>query len=324
MDQNTQNIPTHAETNDSMKAKSPFNRQRLLIIAVIIAVIAATAGVVVYLAWLNSPEKLLADSLHNTLALQQTTYKVAYRDGAKTPAGLTSLTVDGKYNKTQGYSLAATTVSATDKDETKLDAKIVFDPQGNGYYNYTNSSSTGTNSAQTQEFAAFLQILKGTGSSARWIKAPVDRSQQNTACALVGLQKMQNDTTVERALVAALVKSGGLAITTTAAAGDKVVYELKAGDSKVDALVQAYQSSDTYKTLSTCSPTGYSLTPVVAKQSTVRATVDKKARRVTAVTVTSGTVTIDLTVTPAQGVSIAVPKASEIMTTASVMSPQAQ
>lgn len=323
MDQNIQNVPAQAETNDST-VKGPVNRKRFLLIAVVIALIAAVAGIVVYFAWLNSPEKILADSLHNTLALQQTTYKVTYRDGAKTPAGLTSLTVDGKYNKGQGYGLTATTTSAEGKDTTKLDATVVFDSQGNGYYQYTNISSTGTSSVQAQEFTAFLQTLKGSGDSVRWIKATAGGPQQNTACVVAGLQKMQNDATAEQALVAALAKSGGLAITTASSAGNTVVYEVKATSNKVDALVRAYQNSDLYKTLSTCSPTDYTLTSAVAKQSSIRVTVDKKARRVTAVTATSGTATIDLTLAPAQGVSVAVPKASEIMTTASAAAVQAQ
>jgi hypothetical protein len=243
------------------------------------------------------------------LALEQTSYKVSY-DNQADASGLKSLTATGKYHKGQGYAL---TLAMTSGD-TSVSADVVFDQQGNSYYNYTHMNSTVKNDLQAQEFAAFLQALQAKHGP-RWIKTSSGSPQDSSACVLVGVQKLQKDTAAEEALMNALAQTGGIKITAVSSSDNTAIYDLQAKTDHADGLMKTYQGSDLYKTLTQCSPS-YSVmsstVATVARQVTARVTIDKKARQIKAATITDksgGSVAkIDFSLTPTRGVTVTVPQ----------------
>jgi|GEM_PF-4866659 len=304
---NTQ-IQPKEDTLNSMPHDEDLGRKKhkkwLVSATVIIVLLILIGSVVVYLK-LTSPERLLGQSLENTMKLQAMTFQVSSNISAA-GSNPNTLKIDGQYNRAKGYTATLSTTTESSGYSLMINEDLALDAAGNGYTKYTKVTNALGTSAKLQMSETDLQIMqKSLGST--WVKVPASDKQSGFVCLGAALEKIQNDTANESAFAKALLDI--VTVKVASSGGDTVTYSLKTNTNASRAAVDAYKATAFYKTISQCDETAALIMPSKAD---VEIKINKQTRQIKSVTINGGQdgalSTLQLTLTPAQNVTVTIPK----------------
>lgn len=312
MPEQPQEKPVSTNKKSVSKKRPP---KRLIIGGVgALAAVVAVIAVVWYLLWLNSPTHVLAQSFKNTLALDKTTYQLTYDDSGTNTAGLSSVKIDGQYDKDKGSRATADLVFKNNDYGLAIATDLALDRSGDAFYQYKKVSNVAQSNSKNQMSDELLsQVLTAFGS--RWSRLDSNMLQSGSSCVIAALQKMQSDTDLGEKFVGTLLGSGAFVISKTSSQSDTVVYTLKGRADKAAALADTYTKTSVYADLVKCNESTYKVTADSIKdtlaQSTVEITIDNKAQSIDKFVFTrkqdSGTSKLQFTVTPADKVEVTIP-----------------
>lgn len=316
-------MASEQQNNESISPQQPpatsaHRAHHKVLIAVIggaLLVVAVAIGAA-YALLVDTSDRLLADSLRNTLAIKQSTYVVSYENTAPDAELLRSITFEGKYNASIGHEAQVNATIMSGDTKLALAADAVLDTKANAYVRYKNMLQpvSGETSAATNNS---VQEAMKSEVAQQWTKSNIQGFDTMNGCELSVFQKLQSNPNLGRTLAVELQDSEGLEITEKSSSEASASYTIKAKANKLGALVTAYKETDFYKSVVACSPSEDAAMAGLGdliKYATFDVKLDKNKRLINELIVSrpfkQGGMKLRLTLKPATDVKVTIPKES--------------
>lgn len=278
-------------------------------------VCAATIGIVLYVLWSNSPVQVLAVSLQNTLALQKLTFQVVSKDQITNTNGL-STKFNGQYDKSIGYAITENVAAQTAHYKVNVDLDYVVDLASTTVFYRPNKTAVTPRTELDRQVSDTVRQVLQQAFKPEWVKLQADKGKEdNYACVAAALQMLQGKPELGRKLLTTLAATRAVTVQVASSDGDTVVFALQSKNDQADDLVKAYMDADVYKNYIACAAPAENAAAALSdavKQFDVRVFVDKQAKHIKEIALLDkqarGAEVLRLTITPAQNVTVAVPK----------------
>ncbi len=310
--------PAAAQEMPVATAPVAQHKHRKVLAAVIagaLLVVVAAAGAA-YALLADTSDRLLADSLRNTLAIQQSTYVLTYENTDPDTALLNTIKFDGKYNSSVGHEAQVSATIVSGDTKLALSADAVLDTKSSAYVRYKDTGQFGGGDSSAAVNGASQKTAKSELTQ-QWTKSNIQGLDVMNGCELSAFQKIQSNPSLGKTLAVELQDSDGLEITEKSTSETNATYTIKAKANKLGALISAYKETDFYKAVVSCSPSEAAAMEGLGdlmKYGTFEVKLDKTKRLISEVAVSrplkQGGMKLRLTLKPASDVKVTIPTES--------------
>ncbi|MBI3889770.1 hypothetical protein HY312_04350 [Candidatus Saccharibacteria bacterium] len=299
MEDTTQKQPTPTRT---------FRRKTVIIgIAAILAVVGVSVAAIVTYTIHNSPQKILTDSIVNSIGVEKSTYTISYTK-ASGETGLKSATLKGSYEKNKGYAADAAASFGQGDYQVAVKGKVALDRSAKAYYIYE-TVDDGQIVNQAYRMNADTQQAVQDNFKAKWTVTSIDTIGQGSSCVVGLLQKAQNDPSLVRTLMQAMTVSNAVDIHTDSSSLDSAVYSVKAASGT---FVDALKDTKQYTQVKDCDAGATEAVASGLKSAVFRFDVDTKQRQIKKIDVDlkegAGTSKVTVQITPDSKAEVTIPK----------------
>ncbi len=300
------------------RRKLPARRKRMIAAVTAAAVIVVGAGAVIYSMVVDTPEKLLADSLYNTFSLKKVTYEATLDNPAADPLKAESrkLTATGRYASDVGHGATLTTTLPLSGYDLSIVAEAVLVNDGDAYVNYKDITYMPVSGgALPGHIDDAMQASTKSMLTNKWLKTEAEELRVGSSCELGAFQKLQKEPSLARDLVGAVQRAGGMRIGTKDATDSEVTLTAMPKPEKAADALAAYKETSFYKDILACSGSEETalqgVSDVILKGS-FELRIDKKARLIKELRLThgeeGGKATLRVAIKPASDVTVDIPK----------------
>ncbi len=296
---------------------SVFERIRnwRVLAVIVIALILGGIGAVYVVDYVarNSPERVLADSIVNSLGVGKAKFTISYNQAAG-KTGLKMAKLDGSYNKSKGYSANADVTFNQTGYNVAVKGRVVLDASANAYYAYDTVDDTQSSGQQYRMNAAAQQAVQDSFKT-KWTSASTDVLGRGNSCVLELLQKSQNNPSHAATLLESTIRSKSLSVRSEASSGGTTVYIATVVPDKIDTFMAALKESKLYAGLDKCDDGAVASMTEMLKNTNLKIGVDASQRQVKTVDIEirqgSNVNKVTIKITPDSSAQVVIPNDSQ-------------
>ncbi len=292
------------------KTSRTIRRKTLLIAIAAVLLIGICIAAVVLFVMRNSPQRILSDSIVNSLSVEKSKFTINYTKAAG-GSGLKSATLDGSYDKSNGYSANANAAFGQGDYQVSIKGRVALDRSSKAYYIYDNVDDGQIANAQYRMNADTQQAVQDN-FKAKWTVTDVDTLGEGASCIVGLLQKAQKDSSLSRTIGEVVAFPGAVNVTTESSSGGATIFRVTVGSDNSDLFVSKLKETKQYTEVAGCDTGAATSIASSVKNTVMRVTIDTKQRQIKKIDVemkeNSGTSKISATIRPDDGAQVSIPK----------------
>lgn len=285
-------------------------RKMVIIIVAALGVVGIGIAVVLVFMMQNSPQKILTDSIVNSLALEKTKFTLSYSQ-ATGSTGLKSAELDGSYVRANGYAANANAIFGQGDYQVSIKGRVAIDRSSKVYYIY-DTVDDGLTANKDYRMTADSQRAVADNFKEKWTTTDADVIGEGSSCMLRFLQRAQNDPPLARALMQAITSSNAISIRTESTSGDTAVYAVTVASDTSNPLAGTLKETKQYAGIPECNTGATEAIADGIKNASLQVSIDTKRRLIKNIAIEtkapSGVNKMSVTIASDESAKVSIPK----------------